>query len=326
MLNDEVARTERSTHEGEMIHMIGKYPATVVADKDYFTGKPLTSVLLGEGELTPAQAQELVQRRGDERLPGTSSEEQAAAAAAKPARPRAKNVAPSKASSSKKKTQEEEFEATLRESTAKMIGSPRTSSPKRQMPRHESAKNVSPTSEMEGVPGPSQPQTPITVQQQIAAVVQAQDKYMTQKVSLQKVNCHAPTHFQQEIYDPFQNFDKFLQEFRTTMESFQNQLSIMAALRPALGGSPPALTVAVHGMTPVEERLRSLFPINRLTPAMLKLLRHERVAEFVRMQLIQKLYGSYPDAKPDYEVVIKEFLDYMLSKRFQVSFQSLCKI
>ena len=111
--------------------------------------------------------------------------------------------------------------------------------------------------------------------------------------------------------------------FKSTMESLQSQLSKMAALRTQLGGSPPSLSSNVHGMSIVETRLINLFPINVMTPAMLHILKDEKVAEFIRFQLIQRIYGGHPDTKVDPETLVKEFLDFLLSRRFQVNFPGL---
>ena len=77
--------------------------------------------------------------------------------------------------------------------------------------------------------------------------------------------------------------------------------------------------MAVQGMLPPEIAILQLFPIDRLTPAMGYLLKQDIVGKFVRLQLIQKMYGSYPDHKPDPETVVYNFLDFIFSKRFQVS-------
>ncbi len=106
--------------------------------------------------------------------------------------------------------------------------------------------------------------------------------------------------------------------FKTSLESLHSQLAKMAELRTTLGGSPPSLRSSVHGMTVIETRLINLFPINVMTPAMLHILKDERVGEFVRLQLIQKIYGGHPDTKADPETLVKEFLDFLISRRFQV--------
>ena len=116
----------------------------------------------------------------------------------------------------------------------------------------------------------------------------------------------------------FQDFDAFASQFQAIVENFQSQLKTMAALRQHIGGSPPAEAAVVKGMSIVETRLLNLFPINQLTKAMIYLLKDERVGQFIRYQIIQKLYGSFPDVKPDPEVVVTKFLEFMFSKRMQV--------
>ncbi len=74
-----------------------------------------------------------------------------------------------------------------------------------------------------------------------------------------------------------------------------------------------------RGLSKPEAKLLELFPINRMTAAMLDLLKKDVVAEFIRLQLITKMYGHLPDVKPDPETLLYQFLDFMLSKRFQVS-------
>ena len=109
-----------------------------------------------------------------------------------------------------------------------------------------------------------------------------------------------------------------MESMKATMESLQKQLATMSSLRPKLEASPPGKTTPVHGMAEVEMKLLNLFPINQMTPSMMHILKSYKVGEFIRLQLVQKLYGTHPDTKPDAEKVVEVFLDFMLSKRFQV--------
>ncbi len=75
----------------------------------------------------------------------------------------------------------------------------------------------------------------------------------------------------------------------------------------------------VGKLTPPEVKLLELFPINQMTSEMMDLLKTDVVKQFIRLHMVQKLYGSFPDTKPDPETVLYQYLDFMFSKRFQVS-------
>lgn len=98
----------------------------------------------------------------------------------------------------------------------------------------------------------------------------------------------------------------------------QIQVNTMGVARQEQGGSPPSTGTFVSEVTGPEEALLALFPINHMTTAVMDLLKHDIVAMFIRLQVIQKCYGSDPVEKPEQEKVVNHFLDFVLSKRFQV--------
>ncbi len=185
MLNEEVAATKRSTHEGEVLHMITKYPPTVTAKNDYFTGKLLTTVLRSES-FTTAEAEKAVYRRGDRKLPQKTPEAPKQLAAEASTSKSHEAAAPSTSKSHGQELKNPPKSTPTRTSVAH---SKTRSSPKKHTPSHERGKSVKPRSPErdEGeAPGShaSPPRTPPSIQQQITSIMEAQQEFITHKVSL----------------------------------------------------------------------------------------------------------------------------------------------
>ncbi len=67
----------------------------------------------------------------------------------------------------------------------------------------------------------------------------------------------------------------------------------------------------------VESTLYNIFPINVYTKAVDWLLHKEPVKKYIFYQVMARIYTIAPPSKPDWETVMTEYLDYILSIRMQ---------
>ena len=107
----------------------------------------------------------------------------------------------------------------------------------------------------------------------------------------------------------FQGQDQIIADMNDTMSNPQRQRNSHEQSKGGFHG----------GLSPPEAELLELFPINQMTGVMLDLLKKDIVIKFIRLQMIRKMYSGFPDCKPDPESMLYQYLDFMLSKRFQVS-------
>lgn len=70
-------------------------------------------------------------------------------------------------------------------------------------------------------------------------------------------------------------------------------------------------------VTEAEANLAACFPINEYTPAVQYLLGREIVKDYVRNEMMKRLYGDSPTHRPDAEGVAYNFLDFMFTLRLQ---------